>query len=105
MQRIGLWVVAAALTGCALQGTSPDAVSETTVAQRAAQEQACAAAVASHVGKSVDAVSAAWTGLNPSGTATVTVSDVDAGAATGERVHACEVDANARVLAILHPGT
>ncbi len=101
MRRVGLGLLALALAGCATGGSAP--VSEATVALRAAQEQACKVAVAKHVGKGVDAVMAAWTGLTKDGTAIVTVSDEDPRATSGERVHTCEVDENAQVLAILHP--
>ncbi len=72
-------------------------------AARAAQVNACTAAVAAHVGKPTDAVVAEWTGATTTaGTAVVTVRDDQGGGR--ERVHTCEVDAGGRVLAIRHPG-
>ncbi len=88
-----LGVVAVAQAGCAAgEPAGPD---------RAAQTASCAQAVAAHVGKPVEAVAATWSGMSSEGVAAVTVSD-EQGAVT-ERVHACEVDAAGRVLAILHP--
>lgn len=69
---------------------------------QATEVAACAAAVAAHVGKPVEAVAAAWTGASTEGTGIVTVTD--ATGAGGERVHTCEVEAGGRVRAILHPG-
>jgi hypothetical protein len=71
-------------------------------AARAVQVEACAEAVAAHVGKGAEAVAAEWTGTAEAGTAIVTVSDAQAGGA--ERIHTCEVDASGRVRAIAHPG-
>jgi hypothetical protein len=83
----------AAIAGCAAAAPEPDAVR---------LEQACAAVVAGHVGKPVEAVAAT---LGPNGEAGVSVVVVtDASGAGGERVHTCEVDAAGRVLAIRHPG-
>jgi hypothetical protein len=71
-------------------------------ADRSAAVTACAAAVARHVGKPVDAVAATWTGASAEGIGVVTVTD--AGAAGGERLHTCEVGASGEVRAIRHPG-
>lgn len=68
----------------------------------AAAVGACAAAVAAHVGKGTDAVTATWSGATADGGGMVTVTDAQAGGA--ERLHTCEVDAGGRVMAILHPG-
>jgi hypothetical protein len=68
----------------------------------AAEVAACAAAVAAHVGKGIEAVEASWTGTTKAGTGMVTVSDAQASG--DERVHTCEVDGAGRVLAIRHPG-
>jgi hypothetical protein len=83
------------LAGCA-PGPAPGPVSHE------AEVAACAAVVAAHVGKGVEAVSAGWTGTTEAGTGIVTVSD--AAGAGSERVHTCEVDGAGRVLAIRHPG-
>ena len=96
MWRAGL--IAVTLAGCAAQ-PAPDEAEAT----RAAQAQACAAAVAQHVGKGVDAVTATLDHATPEGTTVFVVTDAQGSG--GERVHTCEVDASARVLAILHPGT
>jgi hypothetical protein len=95
--RAACWSLAvAAVAGCAAETAgTPETARETQVA-------ACAAAVAAHVGKPTDAVAASWTGATEAGTATVTVSDAEAGGA--ERVHTCEVDAAGQVRAIEHPG-
>jgi hypothetical protein len=90
MRMTGMLLV---LAGCAA-APAPES--------HAPEVAACAAAVAAHVGKAVDAVSASWTGTTPEGLGLVTVSD--AGGAGGERVHTCEVDGTGRVLAIRHPG-
>jgi hypothetical protein len=84
-----------ALAGCSVaeQPAGPDP---------AAAVGACTAAVAAHVGKSADAVVAAWSGATASGGGMVTATDAQAGGA--ERLHSCEVDAGGRVVAILHPG-
>ena len=90
MRVAGLMLV---LAGCAA-APAPE--------NHAAEVAACAAAVAAHVGKAVDAVSASWTGTTAAGTGIVTVSDAQGAGA--ERVHTCEVDGAGRVLAIRHPG-
>jgi hypothetical protein len=94
MRLAGL-AVGALLAGCAA-GEAPPA------ADHRAEVAACAAAVAAHVGKGVEAVEASWTGTTEAGTGMVTVSDAQGSG--GERVHTCEVDAAGRVLAIRHPG-
>ena len=91
--RLGTLVVLA-LAGCAAQ---PEPA-----ADRSRLVTACAAAVATHVGKTVDAVSAARTGTTPEGVGIVTVSDMQGAGA--ERVHTCEVDGAGQVLRIDHPG-
>ena len=83
----------AAIAGCAAE-----VVPEPDVARL---EQACAAVVAEHVGKPVEAVAA---GRADRGSGISVVAVTDAGGAGGERVHTCEVDAAGRVLAIRHPG-
>ena len=98
MRRLGLALLTAGLAGCAAQ-PAPDAAEAT----RAAQAQACAAAVAKHVGKDTGAVTASLDHETPEGTTVFVVTDAQA--AGGERTHTCEADASARVLAILHPGT
>jgi hypothetical protein len=83
-----------ALAGCAAAppaGPSPEAA-----------VAACAAAVAAHVGKPVDAVVATWSGPSAAGGGLVTVTDAQSAGA--ERLHSCEVDAGGAVVAILHPG-
>ena len=86
-----------ALAGCAAEGTT-----EAAGPDRSALVQACAAAVAAHVGKGVDAVTAEWTGLTPEGIGVVTVSDAQAPAASG--CTPARWTAAGRVLAIRHPG-
>lgn len=98
MRALGPIMLLAGLAGCTAQ-PAPEAAE----AARAAEAQACAAAVADHVGKPEAAVTATWDHVTPKGTTVFTVTD--AGAAGGERLHTCEVDDAARVLAILHPGT
>lgn len=98
MWALGPIMLLAGLAGCAAQ-PAPDAVE----AARAAQAQACAAAVADHVGKPEEAVTATWDHATATGTTVFVVTD--AGGSGGERLHTCEVDDAARVLAILHPGT
>jgi hypothetical protein len=83
-----------ALAGCAF---GPAPVAGTDPASAVA---ACAAATAAHVGKPVEAVSAAWDGPTPDGGGTVTVTDAAAGA--GERVHRCTVRADGSVAALSH---
>jgi hypothetical protein len=95
MLRPGSAVLALALAGCAPAGT-PEA------ANHGAEVEACAAAVAAHVGKGRDAVTARWAGTTAGGLGVVTVSDAQG--AAGERVHDCEVDGAGRVLAIRHQG-
>jgi hypothetical protein len=68
----------------------------------AAEVAACAAAVAGHVGKGVDAVSASWAGTTAGGVGVVSVTDVEGSGS--DRLHTCEVDGSGRVLAIRHPG-
>lgn len=98
MARSLLVVAGFAALAAAACAPEPAPVSE----DRSAEVAACAAAVAAHVGKPVEAVTAAWTGASADGTGIVTVTD--ATGAGGERVHTCEVDAGGRVRAILHPG-
>lgn len=62
----------------------------------AAQEAACAAAIAAHVGKPASAVRARWLSI-ADGIATVEVVD-------GGRRHLCMVDSAARVRTWSHPG-
>jgi hypothetical protein len=88
-------LVMLALAGCAPQP-------ETAEADRSGLVSACAAAVAAHVGKGTDAVTAEWTGTTPEGMGLVTVTDAQG--AGGERVHTCQVDGTGRVLRIDHPG-
>lgn len=97
MPRPVLLFVMVALAGCA---STPAAVPE---ADHGAAIAACAAAVAAHVGKPVEAVTAAWTGAPAGGLGVVGVTDVVSGAG-GERFHTCEVDDAGRVQAIRHPG-
>lgn len=94
MQRPVLLFVMLGLAGCAA-APAPEADHGPAVA-------ACAAAVAAHVGKPVDAVTATWTGASAEGTGVVTVTD--AAGTGGERLHTCEVDAAGTVRAIRHPG-
>jgi hypothetical protein len=96
MTRSGLVAVAALVAGCAAQ--SP----QVATTDHDLQVQACAEAVAAHVGKGVDAVTASWTGDTAESLGVVTVRDQQGTA--GERVHTCEVDAVGQVRAILHPG-
>ena len=67
----------------------------------AAAGAACAAATAEHVGKPVEAVTAAWQGPSPDGGATVEVTD--AAGSPGERTHVCIVRADGRLAALAHP--
>lgn len=62
---------------------------------RERQERACAAATADHIGRGLDAVSPTWKGVTEGGGAEVEVRD-------GDRLHVCEVDANAQPLRLLH---
>ncbi|MFO1142985.1 MAG: hypothetical protein U1E59_11410 [Amaricoccus sp.] len=98
MRGIGI-LAALALAGCAPSGQT---AGEKQGEVRAAQESACAAAVAKHVGKPVEAVSSTWDRETAGGGAIVTVTDTTPGGS--DRVHTCEVDAAANVRAILHPG-
>ena len=88
-------LLAVVVAGCAATAPAPEAA-------RTVQVDACAVAVAAHVGKAPEAVVAEWTGTTGTGSAIVTVSDAQAGRA--ERVHTCEVDARGQVRAIEHPG-
>jgi hypothetical protein len=88
-------IVMLGLMGCAAE-------TGTAEADRTALVAACAAAVAAHVGKGADAVTATWTGTTPEGIGLVAVGDAQESGA--ERVHVCEVDGAGRVLAIEHPG-
>lgn len=63
---------------------------------RAAQEAACRAAVAAHVGLPPEAVATAWLAAAPGGGAAFEAVD-------GGRRHTCETDAAGRVLRIDHP--
>ena len=90
-----LAVLAVVLAGCA-------AATPRRRGDHAAEVEACAAAVAAHVGKGAEAVAARWTGADRAGIGIVTVSDAQGAGA--ERVHTCEVDGAGRVLAIRHPG-
>jgi hypothetical protein len=87
-------LAALALAGCAA-GPAPVASLDPSAAAAA-----CAAAIAAHVGKPVEAVSAVWDGPTPGGGGTVTVTDAAAG--TGERVHRCTVRADGSVAALSH---
>ena len=98
MRDPGAIILVFLAAGCAAQPT-PDAGE----AARAVQARACAAAVADHVGKAEEAVTATWNHVTPAGTTVFTVTD--AGESGGDRLHTCEVDDAGRVLAILHPGT
>jgi hypothetical protein len=94
MRYVKLAVIAVALAGCAAGSPAgPD---------RAAQTASCAQAVAAHVGKPVEAVTATWSGMESENVAVVTVSDQQGTGA--ERVHTCDVNAAGQVLAIRHPG-
>ncbi len=98
MRRAGLGLVAMMVASCGAQ-PAPDRAE----AAQAAQAQACAAAVAAHVGREVGAVTASLDHRTPSGTTVFVVRDAQADGV--ERTHTCDVDAANRVLAILHPGT
>ena len=97
MRAAGPIILATLLAGCAAQ-PAPDAAE----AARAGEARACAAAVAEHVGKTEDAVTATWDHATARGTTVFVVTDAEASGS--DRVHTCEVDAAGRVLAILHPG-
>jgi hypothetical protein len=101
MRRIGIVLALVGLAGC-VQPTGETA-GEREGVQRAAQQQACAVAVANHIGKPVEAVSSVWDHATPDGGAVVTVTDTTPGGT--DRVHDCEVDAAAQVHALIHPGT
>ena len=94
MRIVGMGA-AVLLAACGAEETPPAAGHEAAVA-------ACAAAVATHVGKGTDAVTANWAGTTAAGAGIVAVTD--AGGSGGERLHQCEVDGAGRVLAIRHPG-
>lgn len=93
MRGIGLIVLAAALAGC-----GDEVVTEAPPAEidHAAQEAACAAAVAAHAGLGLEAVTPEWTGVTDTGTDIVFVRH-------GGTLHTCEVDAGGRVLELQHP--
>jgi hypothetical protein len=95
--RRWLALLATLVAGCAAE---PVATADPADAALAA----CRAAVARHVGKPAEAVTASLAATAPDGTATVNVTDTGAGAGGGERLHTCEVDPSGRVRAILHPG-
>ena len=63
---------------------------------RAAQEAACTAAIAAHVGRPASEITSRRIGDAANGGATVEAVD-------GNRRHLCEVDASARVLGYSHP--
>ena len=63
---------------------------------RAAQEAACAAAVAAHVGLPAEAVATVWRETGPDGVAVFEARD-------GNRLHLCEVSVAGRVSRIEHP--
>ena len=92
MRVFGLVVLG--LAGCAAQ---PDAAGP----DRSVLVAACQVAVAAHVGKARDAVTAEWSGTTPAGMGLVTVSDAQGAGA--ERVHTCEVTADLRIVEVLHP--
>jgi hypothetical protein len=94
MRRLLPGLAALAFAGCAA-GPAPVAGPDP-----AAAVAACAAATAAHVGKPVEAVSAAWDGPAADGGGTVTVSDASAG--EGERVHRCTLRADGSVAALSH---
>jgi hypothetical protein len=75
------------VAACAPPAPAPD---------REAQQRACAAIVGPHVGMQPDAVPVAWDHATPEGTAIVRIGPPG-------RVHTCEVNADLRVLEVLHP--
>jgi hypothetical protein len=94
MTRFAWTASAVLLAACTAEAPAP--------ADHGRDERACAAAVAAHVGKPVEAVSATWSGATAAGGGVVTVADAEG--AGGERVHTCEVDAAGNLIAIRHPG-
>ena len=93
MRRLLPGLAALALAGCAA-GPAPVAGPDP-----AAAVAACAAATAAHVGKPVEAVTAAWDGPAADGGGTVT-RDRRRRRAAGERVHRCAVRADGSVAAL-----
>jgi hypothetical protein len=87
---------AIALAACTT-ATAPEAGVDRTAAL-----DACSGAVAAHVGKPREAVTATWTDASTvDGLSVVSVTDATP---SGERLHTCEIDTAGRVHAILHPG-
>ena len=86
-------LLAAPLAACAGAGERPGGATD----PAAAQERACAEAVAAHVGKDPAEVTAVLAGTGADGLALVRVTD-------GGRLHTCTVDANLAVHEIRHPG-
>lgn len=89
MRRIAFVACASALASCAAPQVPPGP-------DRGAQEAACTAAVAAHVGLPPEAVATRWRETGASGVAIFEIRD-------GGRMHTCEADAGGRVLRILHP--
>jgi hypothetical protein len=87
------WTASVLVAACTAEVPAP--------ADHGRDERACAAAVAAHVGKPVEAVGARWSGATAEGGGIVTVSDAQG--AGGERVHTCEVDVAGNLVAIRHP--
>ncbi|HMQ94545.1 MAG TPA: hypothetical protein PKA33_02590 [Amaricoccus sp.] len=86
-------LLAAPLAACAGAGEGQRNVP---AASAAAQERACAEAVAAHVGKDPAEVTAVLAETGADGLALVRVTD-------GGRLHTCTVDANLSVHEIRHP--
>lgn len=86
----------AALAGLLAACGADDVMPPPDTAGHAAQERACAEAVAGHTGLPLEAVAPEWTGVTDTGTDVVFVHH-------GGTLHTCEIDAAGRVLELRHP--
>jgi len=85
-----------AIVACVALAACAEAPATAPGPDRAAQEAACDAVVAAHVGLAPDAVATAWRETGTDGIAVFEARD-------GSRLHLCEVDAAGRVLRLDHP--
>ncbi len=98
MRQWGPVLLVGLLAGCGGGGGGDDApiAPPEALGGTPAQMQACAVAVASHAGLSLDAVRTEWTGPTDTGSDIVFVYH-------GDTLHTCEVDGAGQVLELQHP--